>query len=76
MNSFLKNHDLSLVCRGHEVAFSGFKFFADKKMVTITSLSSFCGITNNSSAVLVVDEQSNVLFKQITEKNNYSGNEQ
>lgn len=45
-------------------------------MVTITSLSQYCGVTNNSSAVMVVDEQSNVLFKMISDRNNYSGGDQ
>jgi serine/threonine-protein phosphatase PP1 catalytic subunit len=76
VSSFLKTHDLTLVCRGHEVAYQGFKFFAEKKMVTLTSLAQHCGQTNNSSAVMVVDEQSNVLFKLISDRNNYSGTDQ
>jgi diadenosine tetraphosphatase ApaH/serine/threonine PP2A family protein phosphatase len=76
VSSFLKTHDLTLVCRGHEVAYNGFKFFAEKKLVTLSSLAQFCGQVNNSSAVMVVDEQSNVLFKMITDRNSYSDADQ
>ena len=52
---FLKTNDLTLICRGHEIAYEGFKFFADKKLVTLCSLAQYCGLTNNNSAVMIVD---------------------
>ncbi len=76
VSSFVKSHDLSLVCRGHEVPFEGFKFFSEKRMVTICSLSKYCDILNNSSAVMMIDESGNVLFKAISQRTNYTGVEQ
>lgn len=58
------------------MAYQGFKFFAEKKLVTITSIAQYCNQTNNSSAVMVVDEQSNVLFKMISDRNSYIGADQ
>ena len=34
---FCKAHDLGLICRGHEVPYDGYHYFADKKLVTINS---------------------------------------
>lgn len=39
-------------------------------------MSQYCDIANNSSAVMMVDEQSNLLFKLISERNGYEGREQ
>lgn len=44
-------------------------------MVTICSLSKFCGNFNNSGAVMMIDDSNNVLFKIISEKSEYTGYE-
>jgi serine/threonine-protein phosphatase PP1 catalytic subunit len=75
VTNFLKNHDISLICRGHEIPYNGFQFFADKKLVTICSLAKYCDIYNNTSAVMMVDDKSNVLFKSIYYRNEYINKE-
>ena len=64
--SFLKAHDLTVICRGHEVPYDGFRYFADKKMVTICSLTEYCEQVNNASAVMMVDESGNFLPKLVS----------
>jgi len=41
---------------------------ADKKLVTITSLSNYCQLYSNKSAVLMIDDKSNVILKMIQKK--------
>ena len=59
---FLKNNDLDLVCRSHQViVFSmkiveeGYEFFGKKQLVTIFSAPNYCGMFENWGAVLNVD---------------------
>ena len=72
---FLKNNDLSVICRGHEVPYEGFKYFADRKLVTICSLAEYSQQLNNSSSVMMIDDNSNILFKTISERTKYTGEE-
>lgn len=57
LNKFMEKHDLSLVCRAHQVVKTGFKFFGkDKKLVTIFSAPNYCGDYGNKGAVMLVDK--------------------
>lgn len=42
-------------------------------MVTLCSLSKFCGLLNNTGAVMMIDDSNNVLFKVVSEKSEYTG---
>lgn len=53
---FLKKHDLDLVCRAHQVMEDGYKFFADRRLVTIFSAPNYCNEFNNAGAMMSVDE--------------------
>ncbi|KAL2551017.1 Serine/threonine-protein phosphatase PP1 isozyme 2 [Forsythia ovata] len=51
----LRNHDLDLVCRAHEVVEDGYQFFADRQL-TLFSAPNFRGEYDNAGAILSVDE--------------------
>jgi serine/threonine-protein phosphatase PP1 catalytic subunit len=54
--SFLKRHDLDLVCRAHQVVEDGYEFFAKRQLVTIFSAPNYCGEFDNAGAMMSVDE--------------------
>ncbi|KAK4872825.1 hypothetical protein RN001_014854 [Aquatica leii] len=54
VHEFLHKHNLKLICRAHEVAYSGYKFFANRKLVTVFSVPDYCG-GKNDGAVMFVD---------------------
>jgi serine/threonine-protein phosphatase PP1 catalytic subunit len=56
VSSFLKRHDLDLVCRAHQVVEDGYEFFAKRQLVTLFSAPNYCGEFDNSGAVMAVDE--------------------
>ncbi|XP_059668188.1 serine/threonine-protein phosphatase PP1-like [Cornus florida] len=53
---FLKQHDLDLICRAHQVVEDGYEFFANRQLVTIFSAPNYCGEFNNAGALMTVDE--------------------
>ena len=56
VNSFLKKHDLDLICRAHQVVEDGYEFFSKRQLVTIFSAPNYCGEFDNSGAMMIVDE--------------------
>ena len=54
--SFLKRHDLDLICRAHQVVEDGYEFFARRQLVTIFSAPNYCGEFDNAGAMMSVDE--------------------
>lgn len=56
VSTFLKKHDLDLVCRAHQVVEDGYEFFAKRQMVTLFSAPNYCGEFDNSGAMMSVDE--------------------
>jgi serine/threonine-protein phosphatase PP1 catalytic subunit len=64
VESFLKRHDLDLVCRAHQVVEDGYEFFAHRQLVTVFIAPRYCGEFDNRAGVLSVDE-SLVLTLQI-----------
>ena len=53
---FLKNHDLDLICRAHQVVEDGYEFFAKRQLVTIFSAPNYCGEFDNAAAIMSVDD--------------------
>ena len=56
LHEFLQRFDLDLVVRGHEVVEDGYKFFANRQLVTVFSAPNYCGQYNNAAAVVHVRE--------------------
>eukprot|EP01120_Amphizonella_sp_Union-15-10_P014863 TRINITY_DN739_c0_g1_i2.p1 TRINITY_DN739_c0_g1~~TRINITY_DN739_c0_g1_i2.p1 ORF type:complete len:285 (+),score=47.33 TRINITY_DN739_c0_g1_i2:95-949(+) len=56
VTSFLKVHDLDLVCRAHQVVEDGYEFFAKRQLVTLFSAPNYCGEFDNAGAMMSVDE--------------------
>ncbi|KAL1546209.1 Serine/threonine-protein phosphatase PP1 isozyme 9 [Salvia divinorum] len=53
---FLQKNDLDLICRGHQVVEDGYKFFAERRLVTIFSAPNYGGEFDNAGALLSVNE--------------------
>ncbi|CAK5278690.1 unnamed protein product [Mycena citricolor] len=53
---FLKEHDLDLICRAHQVVEDGFEFFANRRLVTVFSAPNYCGKFDNAGALMSVDQ--------------------
>jgi len=56
VEKFLKDNDLDLICRAHEVQFDGYEFFARRKLVTVFSAPNYCGEFDNDAAIMSIDE--------------------
>lgn len=56
LDNFMKNNEIQLVCRAHQVVNGGYKFFHDDKLVTIFSAPNYCGEVGNNGAVMYIDE--------------------
>ncbi|KAH8857986.1 Serine/threonine-protein phosphatase PP1-alpha [Schistosoma japonicum] len=55
---FMKECNVSLVVRAHQVVEDGYEFFADKKVVTVFSAANYCGEFDNAGAVMQINEDS------------------
>jgi serine/threonine-protein phosphatase PP1 catalytic subunit len=56
VEQFIKDKDIDLVCRAHQVVEDGYEFFANRKLVTIFSAPNYCGEFDNSGGLMKVDE--------------------
>ena len=65
--AFLEKHDLSLICRAHQVVEDGYQFHFDKSVVTIFSAPNYCGEFDNVGGMLSVGEDLVCTF-QLLEK--------
>lgn len=55
IEQFLQSHNLSMICRAHQVVEDGYEFHANRKLVTIFSAPNYCGEFDNAGAIMVVD---------------------
>lgn len=74
VESFLKKHDLDLICRAHQVVEEGFEFFANRNLVTVFSAPNYCGEFDNSGAMMSVDENLMCSFQILKPANKLSQN--
>ena len=51
----VKQHDLDLLVRAHQVVEDGYEFFANRMLVTLFSAPNYCGEFDNAGAVMAVD---------------------
>lgn len=65
----LQNFPLFTVYRVLQMIPRGFKFFADRRLVTIFSAPNYCGTYTNSAAMLKVDENLICKFKVSSDPN-------
>ena len=65
---FLSDNNLELLCRAHQVVEEGYEFFANKKCVTVFSAPNYCGMFDNSGAMMVVNENLKCSFNIIKNK--------
>eukprot|EP00919_Chromeraceae_sp_WS-2016_P058690 GHVR01139517.1.p1 GENE.GHVR01139517.1~~GHVR01139517.1.p1 ORF type:complete len:303 (+),score=57.50 GHVR01139517.1:148-1056(+) len=56
VHSFLRKHDLDLICRAHQVVEDGYEFFAKRQLVTLFSAPNYCGEFDNAGAMMSIDE--------------------
>eukprot|EP00794_Sanderia_malayensis_P008981 gene8981-9939_t len=56
VSTFLKQHDLSLIARAHQVVEDGYQFFQKRKLVTLFSAPNYCGEFDNAAALMKVSE--------------------
>ena len=63
VQTFLKNNELDLICRAHQVVEEGYEFFADRKLVTVFSAPNYCGEFDNAGAMMSVSEDLNCSFQ-------------
>jgi serine/threonine-protein phosphatase PP1 catalytic subunit len=56
VETFLKNNDLDLICRAHQVVEEGYEFFANRQLVTVFSAPNYCGEFDNSGAMMSIDD--------------------
>ena len=56
VKKFLKNNELDLICRAHQVVEEGYEFFADKQLVTVFSAPNYCGEFDNAGAMMTINE--------------------
>ncbi|OHT07769.1 protein phosphatase-2B [Tritrichomonas foetus] len=65
---FMKANKLTMIVRGHQVAFQGFEFpfFPNKSVVTVFSASNYDPAIKNKAGYMIVDKEGKVSFKSLT----------
>lgn len=82
IKEFLTRHNLDLIVRAHQVVEDGYKFVADRRLVTVFSATNYCGEFDNCGGVLLIDKALTCSFKilkplcKCAKKNNDQGKEQ
>lgn len=69
VENFLKNNELDLICRAHQVVEEGYEFFAGRKLVTLFSAPNYCGEFDNAGAMMSVDENLKCSFQVLKPAN-------
>ncbi|KAJ3447683.1 serine/threonine-protein phosphatase [Anaeramoeba flamelloides] len=67
---FNERNEIDLIVRAHQVVQDGFKFFSNKKMVTVFSAPNYCDQFDNAGAMMIVEEDLTCSFFVIKSKNN------
>lgn len=65
VQKFVKQHDIDLIVRGHQVVEDGYEFFSDKSLVTVFSAPNYCNEFDNDGALLCVEQNLRCSFKQL-----------
>lgn len=62
---FVRQHDLDMICRAHQVIEEGYQFFSQRRLVTVFSAPNYCGEFDNNAAFMCVDEDLVCSFIQL-----------
>ena len=65
VEKFVRQFDLDLICRAHQVVEEGYQFFSQRRLVTVFSAPNYCGEFDNAAAFMAVDEDLMCSFVQI-----------
>ena len=65
LKNFLSDNNLELLCRAHQVVEQGYEFYGNNTCVTVFSAPNYCGMFDNSGAMMVVDENLKCSFNII-----------
>ena len=65
LKNFLNDNNLELLCRAHQVVEQGYEFYGNNSCVTVFSAPNYCGMFDNSGAMMVVDENLKCSFNII-----------
>lgn len=65
LKNFLNDNNLELLCRAHQVVEQGYEFYGNNTCVTVFSAPNYCGMFDNSGAMMVVDENLKCSFNII-----------
>jgi diadenosine tetraphosphatase ApaH/serine/threonine PP2A family protein phosphatase len=65
VEKFVRQFDLDLICRAHQVIEEGYQFFSQRRLVTVFSAPNYCGEFDNAAAFMCVDEDLVCSFVQI-----------
>ncbi|CAD5229957.1 unnamed protein product [Bursaphelenchus okinawaensis] len=60
-----RNLNLDMVVRAHQVVQDGYEFFAQRHLVTLFSAPNYCGQYNNAGAIMQIDANLMISFKQL-----------
>lgn len=69
IDNFLKDNNLDLICRAHQMVVNGYSFFNNNKLVTIFSAPNYCGSCGNDGAVMEINENLECSFIVIKPSN-------
>tara|TARA_Y100000389_G_scaffold46376_1_gene41335 strand:+ start:6816 stop:7739 length:924 start_codon:yes stop_codon:yes gene_type:complete len=56
IKKFLKDNNLELIIRAHQVVEDGYEFYANRDLVTVFSASNYCGEFDNLGGIISLDE--------------------
>ena len=74
IETFLKEKDLDLICRAHQVVENGYEFFGkNKQLVTIFSAPNYCGEFDNAGALMSVSDNLMCSFQILKPTNKPKG---
>lgn len=62
VKSFLRKHNLDLICRAHQVVEDGYEFFAGRQLVTVFSAPNYCREFDNAGALMTINETLYISF--------------
>ena len=59
----VRDFDIDLICRAHQVVENGYEFFAQRRLVTVFSAPNYCGQFDNAGGFMIVDQDLMCGFK-------------